>query len=117
MAGSSSPGTAGTTTSAAADSLCRRRRDNDSGVVPTEAAEVRQAFVETDLPELMNAMLSDVRQQKASQIFMNTLGMLIRQGAVRIDGERVSDPGTRLARGTEVVLQVGKRRFARVTIA
>ncbi len=40
---------------------------------------------------------------------------LISQGAVRIDGERVEDRGTGLGPGVYVV-QVGKRRFARVTV-
>ena len=40
----------------------------------------------------------------------------LEQGGVRIDGERVTDKGLRLAAGTYVV-QVGKRRFARVTLA
>jgi tyrosyl-tRNA synthetase len=40
----------------------------------------------------------------------------IEQGGVRIDGERVSDKGLKLAAGTYVV-QVGKRRAARVTVA
>ena len=40
----------------------------------------------------------------------------IEQGGVRIDGERVSDKGLQLQAGTYVV-QVGKRRFARVTLA
>jgi len=41
---------------------------------------------------------------------------MIKQGAVRIDGERVSDKGLTLGAGSTFVLQVGKRRFARVTI-
>ncbi|MDJ0778390.1 MAG: tyrosine--tRNA ligase [Gammaproteobacteria bacterium] len=41
---------------------------------------------------------------------------MIQQGAVRLDGEKVSDKGLSLARGTEVVAQVGKRKFARVTL-
>jgi tyrosyl-tRNA synthetase len=40
----------------------------------------------------------------------------IEQGGVRLNGERVSDRGLRVARGT-YVLQVGKRKWARVTIA
>jgi tyrosyl-tRNA synthetase len=39
----------------------------------------------------------------------------IEQGGVRIDGERVTDKGLKLPAGTYVV-QVGKRRFARVTL-
>lgn len=42
---------------------------------------------------------------------------MIRQGAVRIDGERVEDVGLVLAAGTSGVCQVGKRRFARISIS
>ena len=41
---------------------------------------------------------------------------LIKQGGVRIDGERVEDRGLRCEVGTTHVYQVGKRRFARVTL-
>ena len=40
---------------------------------------------------------------------------LVDQGGVRIDGAVVSDKGLKLAAGT-VVVQVGKRKFARVTL-
>jgi len=38
------------------------------------------------------------------------------EGAVRIDGEKVSDRGHRLPVGSEHILQLGPRRFARVKI-
>ncbi|WP_027159811.1 tyrosine--tRNA ligase [Methylobacter luteus] len=41
---------------------------------------------------------------------------MINQGAVKIDGEKISDPKTEIAAGTKHVYQVGKRKFARVTI-
>ncbi len=41
---------------------------------------------------------------------------MIKQGAVRIDGERVSDTALVCATGKTHVYQVGKRRFARVTV-
>lgn len=41
---------------------------------------------------------------------------MLKQGAVRVDGERVGDPSLVCAAGTEHVYQVGKRRFARVKI-
>jgi len=41
---------------------------------------------------------------------------LVEQGGVRIDGAVVSDKGLRLGAGT-VVVQVGKRKFARVTLS
>ena len=41
---------------------------------------------------------------------------LVKQGAVRLDGERVEDGRHPLTPGLEAVLQVGKRRFARIRI-
>jgi tyrosyl-tRNA synthetase len=41
---------------------------------------------------------------------------MIKQGAVKIDGERVEDSRMRLAAGSSHVYQVGKRRFAKVTL-
>ncbi len=42
---------------------------------------------------------------------------MIKQGAVRIDGVRIEDRGLRIEAGNCHVVQVGKRRFARVTVA
>ena len=41
---------------------------------------------------------------------------MIKQGAVRVDGEREGDKERTLAPGGPYLLQVGKRRFARVTL-
>jgi tyrosyl-tRNA synthetase len=41
---------------------------------------------------------------------------MIEQGGVRIGGERAADKALRFAAGATVVLQVGKRKFARVTL-
>jgi tyrosyl-tRNA synthetase len=41
---------------------------------------------------------------------------MIDQGGVRMDGEKVGDKSLRLAAGHTYVLQVGKRKFARVTL-
>jgi tyrosyl-tRNA synthetase len=41
---------------------------------------------------------------------------MIEQGGVRVNGEKVSDRTTALPRGEPLVLQVGKRKFARVTL-
>jgi tyrosyl-tRNA synthetase len=41
---------------------------------------------------------------------------LVKQGAVRIDGERVADRNVAVQAGGTYVCQVGKRRFARVTV-
>jgi tyrosyl-tRNA synthetase len=42
---------------------------------------------------------------------------MLKQGAVRIDGERVDDKSLAIKSGCTHVFQVGKRRFARVTVA
>jgi tyrosyl-tRNA synthetase len=42
---------------------------------------------------------------------------MIKQGAVRIDGERVEDRGLHMAAGSTHIYQVGKRKFARVKLA
>lgn len=41
----------------------------------------------------------------------------IEGGGVRLNGEKISDKSLELVAGTTVVLQVGKRKFARVTIS
>jgi tyrosyl-tRNA synthetase len=42
---------------------------------------------------------------------------MLDQGAVRIDGERVSDRGLEIAVKTAHVFQVGKRKFAKVLLS
>ena len=42
---------------------------------------------------------------------------MIKQGAVRIDGERVEDRALQIEAGSTHIYQVGKRKFARVTLA
>jgi tyrosyl-tRNA synthetase len=41
---------------------------------------------------------------------------MIKQGAVKLDGERVEDKGLKIDKGRVVVAQVGKRKFARITV-
>jgi tyrosyl-tRNA synthetase len=41
---------------------------------------------------------------------------MIEQGGVKIDGQRVSDRSLTIAKGVVVVAQVGKRKFARVSV-
>lgn len=42
---------------------------------------------------------------------------MIKQGAVKLDGEKISDKDLRLSKGFAGVLQVGKRRFAKVALS
>jgi tyrosyl-tRNA synthetase len=56
---------------------------------------------------------------KESQLVSSTSEALrmIEQGGVRMNGEKVTDKNLAVKRGDTVVLQVGKRKFARVTLA
>ena len=73
-----------------------------------------------DIPEvsLSGAPLGIAAVLKsAGLVASNSEGMrMIEQGGVRIDGTVISDKGLKLEAGT-VVVQVGKRKFAKVTIA
>ena len=41
---------------------------------------------------------------------------MIQQGAAKIDGEKIADKSVKITKGTQGVFQVGKRKFARLTI-
>jgi len=41
---------------------------------------------------------------------------MVKQGAVKIDGEKVQDPKSRIDRANDFVLQVGKRKFAKILL-
>ena len=73
-----------------------------------------------DVPEvaLSGAPLGVAQLLKAAGLCASTSEAMrmVDQGGVRIDGAVVSDKGLQVAAGT-VVVQVGKRKFARVTLA
>jgi len=78
--------------------------------------------IPADLPEVKLVADSDglpiaavLKQAGLTASTSDALRMLA-QGGVRMDGEKISDKSLKLERGASVVLQVGKRKFARVTI-
>ncbi len=80
------------------------------GEMPEDIAEVELEAANGALP-LAN-LLRDAGLTKSTSEALR----MIRQGAVRVDGERVEDAGLELRAGTSHVYQVGKRRFARVRL-
>ncbi|MEJ2361995.1 MAG: tyrosine--tRNA ligase [Gammaproteobacteria bacterium] len=80
------------------------------GKLPDEIPDVMVSATDNSLP-LPNLL-------KLAQLVNSTSDAMrmIRQGAVKIDGERVSDTKLVIATGSRHVVQVGKRRIARVIV-
>ena len=82
-------------------------------------ARFRDGAIPDDIPEvsLSGAPLPIGQLLREAQLVASSSEAMrnIEQGGVRIDGERVADKALKIAAGTYVV-QVGKRRFARVTL-
>jgi tyrosyl-tRNA synthetase len=78
------------------------------GGIPDDIAEVALAGAPMGIAALIKAANLAPSTSEANR--------LLEQGGVRVDGSVVSDKGLKLAAGTFVV-QVGKRKFARVTLS
>ena len=91
---------------AAAD-FAARFRDHE---LPAELEEVV-------LPADAARALPNVLQRAGLCASTSEARRMIAAGAVRVDQERVSDPALELAPGASAVLQVGRRRVARVRLA
>jgi tyrosyl-tRNA synthetase len=98
------------------------RADADRALADFEA-RFRQGALPDEMPEFTLAAegegLSIVQALKQASLTASTSEAMrmIGQGGIKADGEKVSDKALVLAKGATVVLQVGKRKFARVTIA
>jgi len=85
-------------------------------------ARFRHGEVPEDLPEqFIDAPADGVvigQILKSSGVCPSTseAARMIEQGGVRVNGDKVSDKNLRLAPGSTYVLQVGKRKFAKVTL-
>ena len=86
-------------------------------------ARFQQGAMPEDMPE---KELSSVDGQLGIAHLLRDAGLvgstseafrMIKQGAVKIDGQRVDDRGLQVAAGSTHIYQVGKRKFARVTLA
>ena len=80
------------------------------GQLPEEMPELELASREGSLP--IANLLKDAELTASTSEALR----MIKQGAVRIDGERVEDRQLQIRAGSTHVYQVGKRRFARVSV-
>ena len=82
----------------------------------------REHAIPDDMPELtldsQDGRLGIAHLLKGAGLVSSTSEAfrMIKQGAVRIDGERVEDRGLTIGAGSTNVYQVGRRRFARVSL-
>ncbi|MGD8619649.1 MAG: tyrosine--tRNA ligase [Gammaproteobacteria bacterium] len=85
-------------------------------------ARFQKGALPDEIPELMlasqggNLVIANLLKDAGLTGSTSEALRMIKQGAVRIDGERVNDRGLAIAAGNTHVFQVGKRRFARVTV-
>lgn len=86
-------------------------------------ARFKQGMLPEDMPEIRisspGGAIGIAQLLKQAGLVDSTSDALrmIAQGAVKLDGERVSDKSLQLKAGDQVIAQVGKRRFGRVTIS
>jgi tyrosyl-tRNA synthetase len=76
------------------------------GALPDEIPEL--TLPEAALPQLLKLAGLVPSASEANRV--------IEQGGVKIDGEKISDRALKLAKGRSFVIQVGKRKVARVTL-
>lgn len=82
-------------------------------------ARFQRGVLPNDMPELSlpAALVSQVMKQAQLVSSTSEAMRMIDAGAVKLNGERVSDKSLMLGAGTSVVLQVGKRKFARISLS
>jgi tyrosyl-tRNA synthetase len=81
-------------------------------------AQFQQGGIPDDMPEVTlpgGMLIANVIKMAGLTESTSEAMRMVQQGAVRVDGERVNGKDTVLPSGSTVVLQVGKRRFAKVT--
>lgn len=79
------------------------------GIIPEDLEEI-SITSQTAIP-----LAQLLKQMNLTQSTSESIRM-VKQGAVKIDGEKVDDPALTLASGKAYVIQVGKRRIARLRL-
>jgi tyrosyl-tRNA synthetase len=96
---------------AARDALVEFERVHRQHEIPDDMPDVNLESPGDGLP------IPQVLKQAGLTTSTSEALRMIEQGGVKLNGEKVSDKSLKLAKGKKVVLQVGRRKFARVTIA
>ncbi len=101
-------------------------RFHDSGVARAAHESFERQFsrrqVPTDIPEVNlegsdgGLLISHALKRAGLVSSTSEANRMIRQGAVRVDGARISEQSLSLANGVTCTVQVGKRRFAKLSV-
>lgn len=85
-------------------------------------ARFKQGVLPADMPEVSvsatagNIGIAQLLKQSGLVEGTSEAMRMIAQAAVKLDGEKVTDKGLQIKAGSVVVAQVGKRKFARISI-
>ena len=96
---------------AAQDVLVEFERVHKQGALPEDIPEITLVAGDQGMG------IAQVLKQAGLTASTSEAMRMIDQGAVKLDEARVSDKGLHLASGVTVLVQVGKRKFVRITIA
>lgn len=80
------------------------------GALPDEIPEKIIQTQDSEIPLIQLLKLTGLTSSTSEALRM------ISQGAVKLNGEKVEDKSTRIIRGESVVIQVGKRKFAKAIV-
>jgi tyrosyl-tRNA synthetase len=80
------------------------------GALPDEIPEKIVQIVDNDIP------LAQLLKQAGLTASTSEALRMIEQGAVKLDGQKAEDKSLRIKRGESVVIQVGKRKYAKAVI-
>src|SRR5690625_3982116 len=98
------------------DSQASARKARENFLARFQKGAMPEDMPECTLPGNGNGLpIAQVLKQSGLTSSTSDAMRMIKQGAVRIDSEKVSDPGMNIVPG-ERIFQVGKRRFARVRV-
>jgi tyrosyl-tRNA synthetase len=83
----------------------------------------KRIFVEKELPDTMPEFVLEESSCRIDDLLIRTktadsksnARRLIQQGGVSVNGEKVSDPFTVIPINSEIILKVGKRKFAKIS--
>jgi tyrosyl-tRNA synthetase len=98
------------------------KRDAEAALADFEARFRRGAIPDGILEKILHAEkdglpIAQLLKQAGLTASTTEALRLIEQGGIKLNGEKVSDKTIKLSRGQTAILQVGKRKFAKVTIS